>query len=144
MSIWTHVIGGIRLDGFAFEQTDENKLKKVFIQSTFENWNKKCNMPCGSEGSIRYKIIENEDKNCLNKCQIALWGDLRDYGSDRIKKEFKIWLKSVKNKLKKEGFLIRQLFLTAECEDGLIFTYRLNEYDGELIEQEEKNEIKVD
>lgn len=136
MSIWTHVIGGIRLDGFAFEQTDINKLKKVFIQSTFDNWNEKCNMPCGSEGSIRYKVIKNDNKSCLNVCQIALWGDLRDYGSDRIKKEFKIWLESVKKKLKKEGFLIRQLLLTAECEDGLIATYRLNEYDGEILEQE--------
>ena len=138
MSTWTHVIGGIRLDGFAFQKTDESKLKKIFIQSTFYNWNKKCNMPCGSEGSIRYKIIRNEDENCLNVCQIALWGDLRDYDSDRIKKEFKIWLESVKNKLNKEGFLIRQLILTAECEDGGITTYRLNEYDGEILEQEEQ------
>ena len=138
MSTWTHVIGGIRLDCFAFQKTDESKLKKIFIQSTFYNWNKKCNMPCGSEGSIRYKIIRNEDESCLNVCQIALWGDLRDYDSDRIKKEFKIWLESVKNKLNKEGFLIRQLILTAECEDGLITTYRLNEYDGEILEQEEQ------
>ena len=29
MSIWTHVIGGIRLDGFAFQKTDESKLKKI-------------------------------------------------------------------------------------------------------------------
>ena len=138
MSTWTHVIGGIRLDGFAFQKTDESKLKKIFIQSTFYNWNKKCNMPCGSEGSIRYKIIRNEDESCLNVCQIALWGDLRDYDSDRINKEFKIWLESVKNKLNKEGFLIRQLILTAECEDGGITTYRLNEYDGEILEQEEQ------
>ena len=138
MSVWTHVIGGIRLDGFAFQKADESKLKKIFIQSTFYNFNEKCNMPCGSEGSIRYKIIKNDEESCLNKCQIALWGDLRDYDSDRIKKEFKIWLESVKKKLNKEGFLIRQLLLTAECEDGLITTYRLNEYDGEILEQEEQ------
>ena len=59
MSTWTHVIGGIRLDSFAFQKTDESKLKKIFIQSTFSNWNKKCNMPCGSEGSVMYKIIKN-------------------------------------------------------------------------------------
>ena len=138
MSIWTHIIGGIRLDGFAFQKTDESKLKKIFIQSTFYNCNEKYNMPCGSEGSVRYKIIKNDNKSCINKCQIALWGDLRDYDSDRIKKEFKIWLERVKNKLNKEGFLIRQLLLTAECEDGLITTYRLNEYDGEILEQEEQ------
>lgn len=138
MSTWTHVIGGIRLDSFAFQKTDENKLKKIFIQSTFSNWNEKCNMPCGSEGSVRYKIIKNDEESFLNKCQIALWGDLRDYDSERIKKEFKIWLESVKNKLNKEGFLIRQLLLTAECEDGLITTYRLNEYDGEILELEEQ------
>ena len=136
MSTWTHVIGGIRLDGFAFKKTDESKLKKIFIQSTFYNWNEKCNMPCGSEGSVMYKIIRNENKSCLNVCQIALWGDLRDYDSDRIKKEFKIWLESVKKKLNKEGFLIRELILTAECEDGVITTYRLNGYDGEILEQE--------
>ena len=137
MSIWTHVIGGIRLDSFAFKKTDESKLKKIFIQSTFSNWNEKCNMPCGSEGSIRYKIIKNDEESRLNKCQIALWGDLRDYDSDRIKKEFKIWLESVKNKLNKEGFLIRQLILTAECEDGLITNYKLNEYNGKILEKEE-------
>ena len=136
MSTWTHVIGGIRLDGFAFKKTDESKLKKIFIQSTFYNWNEKCNMPCGSEGSVMYKIIRNENKSCLNVCQIALWGDLRDYDSDRIKKEFNIWLESVKKKLNKEGFLIRELILTAECEDGVITTYRLNGYDGEILEQE--------
>ena len=136
MSIWTHVIGGIRLDSFEFQKTDESKLKKIFIQSTFYNYNEKCNMPCGSEGSVRYKIIKNDEESCLNKCQIALWGDLRDYDSDRIKKEFNIWLESIKKKLSKEGFLIRQLLLTAECEDGVITIYRLNGYDGEILEQE--------
>ena len=104
MSIWTHVIGGIRLDGFAFEQADINKLKKVFIQSTFDNWNEKCNMPCGSEGSIRYKVIENDNKSCLNVCQIALWGDLRNYGSDRIKKRVQDLVRKCSKEIKKRRF----------------------------------------
>ena len=95
-------------------------------------------MPCGAEGSVRYKIIKNDEESCLNTFQIALRGDLRDYDSERVKEEFKIWLESIKKKLNKEGFLIRQLLLTAECEDGVITTYRLNGYEGEILEQEEQ------
>lgn len=135
MSVWTHVIGGIRLDKFAFEQVDDSKLKKIFIQSTFHNWNKKCNMPCGSEGSIRYKIIRNEEESCLNVCQIAFWGDLRDYDSQRVKEEFKSWLESVKKKLNRARFLIRQINLSVECEDGLVAIYGIDEYDGKIVEK---------
>jgi hypothetical protein len=38
---------------------------------------KNCKLPCGSEGSLLYNIVEYSTP--LPICQLSIWGDLRDY-----------------------------------------------------------------
>lgn len=133
MSIWTHCSGVIRLDRGFFEKVDIKKLNKIFISSTYEKPNKKCNMPCGSEGSVQFQIIKNNDETCINNGQIFFWGDLRCYDFKDAKKEFKPWLEKVINKLRENDFLIRDLIFKVSAEDDAYhIIFYIDDYDGKL------------
>jgi hypothetical protein len=69
-------------------------------------------IPCGSEGSIEYEIIENPSKSALAAYVVAIWGDLRDYDDTD---EIAAWFNKV---LYDSGLFIRQAILTIECENG--------------------------
>ena len=122
MSIWTHVSGMIRIDDWTFDESNRrsyDEITKMFKMSIKENnWAKGCNMPCGSEGSIHYVVIPNSDKSCVNNCQISFWGDLRDYDSKDIDREFHQWLNKIVKKLEKKNYLVRQLVFLVESEDN--------------------------
>jgi hypothetical protein len=82
MSQWTHIAGCIRIDSVV-DPTVKLTLKNQFgntveFDSPEEDWNK-CNVPCGSEGSVQYRIEQTGDDNSLAWGLIYIWGDLRDY-----------------------------------------------------------------
>lgn len=147
MSVWTHVSGMIRLDYWTFEEgglKGYEDLEKMFKTSTHENnWKKGCNMPCGSEGSLFCKFIYNSDESCVNVCQISFWGDLRDYDSKDVDREFHQWLNKIVKKLEKKNYLVRQLVFLVESEEKpgqIIFKGKWDH--GENLEDDSKFSIE--
>lgn len=119
MSTWTHVAGVIRVNALrGFVRTPD--FEKIFISSTCRRYNKDCNMPTGSEGSLEYKILENPNVDSLAAYNVAIWGDLRDFGKDDITKIEEWW-----DRVLKQCGMIRQAVLQIEPEDGerVIFNY---------------------
>lgn len=100
MSTWTHITGCIRIDGIPMLRpaggTKEGVEKILGNTCDFDSpdsaWDK-CDVPCGSEGSLQYKIIRAGDGLVL--WTVAIWGDLRDY--DNIE-EIKGWFNKVTSK----------------------------------------------
>lgn len=119
MSVWTHVAGIIRFDGFRIDDVklDWDKIvgKELNWGDPYEIWadrdkNPKTFMPCGSEGSLNKVIWENPDKSSLASYTVSVFGDLRDY--DDLT-EIKKWFAEVCRKL-----WVRNAVITAECELG--------------------------
>lgn len=103
MSEWTHVAGMIRVDSMCYEHEKdarwiERNRKENILEGIlgpiliwkdgdegYKEWKritKVCKLPRGSEGSIQYKIITNFDTESITAFDIAIWGDLRDFGVD--------------------------------------------------------------
>jgi len=78
MSLWTNVNGSIRLNYLPYEdETLEEILGKIVL---YNSENQSTTLPCGSEGSLEYKIIETTDyRGRVNDPYILVYGDLRDY-----------------------------------------------------------------
>jgi len=84
MSTWTHIAGCIRFDGIPSLggplSTMHGMKDHLGATCSFDDdedaWDK-CSVPCGSEGSLQYKIIRAGDGMVL--WTVAIWGDLRDY-----------------------------------------------------------------
>lgn len=45
----------------------------------FSDRERETTLPLGSEGSIKYQLIENPDNSDISAYTIPIWGDLRDY-----------------------------------------------------------------
>jgi len=88
MSLWTHVNGNIRLGGIS-ESVDKNESMEFLLGKMVfpEDGDPSTNLPCGSEGSIFYKLSEIKDKYI-----ISIFGDLRDYDDELY---IKNWFKEV-------------------------------------------------
>lgn len=85
MSVWTHVLGTIRFDNwFAFDLTAYEP--DVGIPCTFEDdieqWDK-CNIPCGSEGSLTISKWEAPNETSVARYTITIFGNLRDYDNEQ-------------------------------------------------------------
>jgi len=101
MSQWTHVAGVVRVDGMGMvlgmtpideEQAIEKVMgKTVSYDSPKEEWDK-CTVPCGSEGSLQYKVDIHGTRSSLYRGTVTIWGDLRDY--DNVN-ELVSWFKKV-------------------------------------------------
>ena len=77
MSDWTHVNAAIRFDGMP----GMFKRPKLGTTCRYDDedrskW-KDCDVPCGSEGSLQYSLIEYGTG--LPWLAVHIWGDLRDY-----------------------------------------------------------------
>lgn len=113
MSQWTHVAGCIRVDGLELIGEDvEGDIKSAFGTScTYEdlmNGNDYCTIPCGSEGSVQYRIEKTGQPNWVAWGGIYIWGDLRSYNNvDEIYN----WIKNACSKLS-----IRQCSVLVEVE----------------------------
>lgn len=135
MSIWTHVAGIIRVDGFRIDDYiepnwDEFIGKELNWGDPHEIWsdcdeNPETFMPCGSEGSLKKVIWENPNKSSLASYTVSIFGDLRGY-DDLV--EIKEWFTKVCSRL-----CVRNAVITAECELGSAFTAYWDTAKEELV-----------
>jgi hypothetical protein len=94
MSQWTHVTGCIRFDFLPGFGNPKAELSEAFGRTCeFDDppsvW-KLCTVPCGSEGSVQYKIDRTGTGNSLAWGVVYVWGDLRHYQDAQ---EIYEWLK---------------------------------------------------
>ena len=141
MSQWTHVIGAIRLDSVR-----NNHIKKFDFNEVFKTWNsdwlhnvdltspevkkrrrleiEQCNVPAGSESSLQFHVWENPNIEVFPAYNILIWGDLRDFGSEKDIETIKDWWENILNYFKnhKNFSGVRQAFLKIEI-DGLSIVF---------------------
>lgn len=120
MSQWTHVCGCIRVDCLRlspeYTKAEKEKLEKVLGNIVnYGDESYETTIPCGSEGSLQYKILENPEENSIAAFVVPVWGDLRDYGSTE---EIKEWFESVLSNL-----FIRNAVIAIEVEYGKSVVY---------------------
>ena len=120
MSQWTHINASIRFDGIQGTELlpTEKELGKIcrWGDKDDSHWENP-DLPCGSEGSLEYKIILNPDQNSLAAMVVVFYGDLRDY--DDVDEIIDYFNKIVKNKSIRSGILEIDL----EYENILIYQF---------------------
>lgn len=124
MSIWTHVTGTIRVDGYSenkaapfslspkmleydedlYNKTEEER--EAFYKAQSENWDeiKASGIPMGSEGPLEWEWLPEADDSSMVCGQYVIKGDLRDYEDAAPIIQ---WIKNVVKKLE-ENWRIRQ------------------------------------
>ena len=115
MSQWTHVAATIRFDALRLPgMPDQRPIlgNTCSFDSPQEDW-EKCDVPCGSEGSVKHLIYE-EPGPSLAAYVAIIWGDLRDYSNVE---EIKKYLERII-----EGRMVRQGVAQIEVEFGLVHT----------------------
>jgi len=138
MSQWTHVAGIIRLDNLGagiirLSTVRKNEIIKQAVVKALGNMcnydsgaeaREHCTVPCGSEGSLQYKVFpysdSDEDTHALSWGYAVIWADLRDFGSEDVP-EIENWFqKSLAKLMKPEGFNpAEQMGMIEEAEDML-------------------------
>ena len=106
MSIWTHVNGIIRVDalrglgipGQDFKVKDFGDT--VSYEDEKEKWDK-CNVPCGSEGSLTVLLWTNPHEDSIAAYTISIFGDLRSYDNEQEIVDY--FNKIVKDKMIRQG-----------------------------------------
>ena len=127
MSQWTHVAGIIRVDGMGsllgMTSPDEKQaIEKVIGKTTdfissYEEYDE-CTVPCGSEGSLQYKVDIHGGNSSLYRGAVTIWGDLRDYdNTNEIVSWFKKTLESF-NISKEFPFGVRDAVISIDVEDS--------------------------
>ena len=119
MSQWTHVNGAIRYDSLRIADVPFNKLEdfKQLLGNTCsyeddeEIWSK-CNVPCGSEGSIQFNFWTCPDICNLAAFGVHIFGDLRDFGKIGVPK-IKEWFERI---TKAKNVMVRSEILEIEVE----------------------------
>lgn len=120
MSQWTHIAGLIRLDSMGAvmvrlpvrEINDRLKVaaaKALGYTCSFESSNEawdQCSVPRGSEGSLQYQVFSNSDRDehALSWGYVAIWGDLRDFGTEDYPSVLDWFQKSLERLQHPEGF----------------------------------------
>ena len=124
MSIWTHVVGCIRVDGVKSMGSHTDHVERILgPQCTYDKWNDESTLPKGSEGGLQYRVIEYDDG--LPWVAVPVWGDLRDYDDlDEIAAWFKKTLADIQTMGRSSFMLIRDAVLYVECEDGRSITLK--------------------
>jgi len=132
MSQWTHVCGCIRYDALRMDgmpySTIEDIKKLVGNTVSFDDPEKKwdkCNVPCGSEGSIQFVFWSNPSPNSLSAFTVAVFGDLRNFGKDDVPK-IREWFNKVTTG---KGVMVRNAIveICVEYEKEPIILRYLNE-----------------
>ena len=82
MSTWTHVAGIIRFDGIASLGSKEPDCGFTCDFEDNEDIWGKCNVPCGSEGSLQISKWTNPSNSALSRWTYSIFGDLRNYGGN--------------------------------------------------------------
>lgn len=103
MSQWTHVNASIRFDGIlGMGQPTEKDLGQICRFGDEQDWENSI-IPCGSEGSIEYKIVKTGDENDMASMVVVFTGDLRDY--DDANEIIKYFNDIVKERMIRSGIL---------------------------------------
>jgi hypothetical protein len=139
MSTWTHINGSIRIDALQeFEPIEEIEkcFGKILRFEDMRNKNSGTTLPCGSEGSLEYKILVNPKKNDMAAYVVVIWGDLRDYDNAE---EVKVWFKNI---IYNSGFLIRQAVLQVEVESekSEVIVFDIDEVEPKIIKKNERKD----
>lgn len=170
MSQWTHVAGTVRLDSIGMILVGglyayKRQIMMEAIQSAFgitcdfdspvEVWDD-CSVPCGSEGSLQYRIVPNSEEETHNASwgSVVIWGDLRDFGHERVG-EIADWLEEALRDLRPQAlpqaeglseqdklvralgtFSIRQAVLLVEVERGPRLFLTFDEETGKVVSTE--------
>lgn len=115
MSQWTHVCGAIRIDSFpVVDDINKGKVKAAFgttcvFDDSEDVW-EMCDVPCGSEGSLQYKIDDNGGEYSITWGIVYIWGDLRHYSNPQAIYE---WIKKACS-----NFMIRSCSVKIDVEYG--------------------------
>jgi hypothetical protein len=125
MSLWTHFVGNIRVDGVPnYCGVSIEDIKSILGPiSMFDDWEDSI-LPTGSEGSLEYRIIEYYTG--IPWVTIPIWGDLRDFGSDDDIESVKQWWSDTLKKLA----WVRDAVLLIEVEDGKTLTLTHRDVEG--------------
>lgn len=128
MSQWTHVAGVIRIDDFgsiSHEELQKIIGKTVKFTSSLSVWNEydtapELFTPTGSEGGIEYIIYDNPEKSDMNRYNIMIIGDLRDYDDANA---IKAWFENI---LYGNGLMIRDAVISIDVEykNKIVMTYK--------------------
>lgn len=153
MSQWLHVNGLIRVDGLPSISKDGytcdrvievmgpmwlpyvDLLKKDMIITMLStqgryvtNLTDECQLLCGSEGSLQYRVIEYDTG--LPWVSIPFWGDLRDVHDKHAAIE---WFMNCCRQLQQEFMFIRDAVMTLEQDDETPTCYMIqHKTDGAL------------
>jgi len=133
MSQWTHINGSIRVDCVRGLQPIPN-FKELFKTCDWADdediWDA-CNVPKGSEGSVKVNIWENPEENHVAAYTVQVFGDLRDFGTPDYP-EVKKWFEDI---CLNKGLEIRNAVLEVDIEYGN--TYILSILDNIVIEHQQ-------
>lgn len=123
MSIWTHVVGCIRVDNIPAIKPNARALVDAALgpMCTYDDWRDDSTLPQGSEGGLQYRVIEYSTG--VPWVAIPVWGDLRDYeDATAIRK----WWDETLPKLAKAGILIRDAIMQVRVEgqEPIVLTHK--------------------
>ena len=82
MSEWTHVNASVRIDSMRLIMDKPDFGVGVQYEDDESAW-EKCNIPCGSEGSLYINLWEDPSESSLSAYTANIFGDLRDYDNDQ-------------------------------------------------------------
>lgn len=124
MSVWTHVCGCIRVDDIPHKDFDRAADIRRIMGNIIDwgSWSEGgTKLPCGSEGSLKYEILQNPSESSIARFTIPIWGDLRDYNDD---KEIEEWFNDVCSQM-----WIRDAVININVEGGVnrSVVYKQNE-----------------
>ena len=136
MSQWTHVAGIVRLDNMGSlvrmpvsarnEKVEEAVVRALGNTCVYgdssETWNS-CTVPCGSEGSLQYKVYPNtnKDSRSLSWGYVAIWGDLRGFDVGDLPTIYD-WLEKSLVELEKPGRFRILEKMTAQQKAGYLLS----------------------
>lgn len=132
MSQWTHVNASIRFDvmlGHGMPTKEELGKMCLWGDEDTSHWDNP-DLPCGSEESIQYKIVNTGPENSLANTAVIFTGDLRDYND--TKEILNYFKKITKDKMIRSGILeiyveYRTSLIYRYIEDNWILVYELTE-----------------
>jgi hypothetical protein len=129
MSQWTHVNASIRYDGIPALGIPIITEKELGEISTWENDVEDTILPCGSEGSLEYKLIKTGTENALACRAVIFYGDLRDYSDVD---EILAYFESITS-----GKMIRSgiLEIAVEYQDVMIYRFNTSDKKWEFVDE---------
>lgn len=136
MSQWTHVNCSIRFDGIPGLTPPPTLGKTVGFDDDEKEW-VECDVPCGSEGSLKHELSEGHPGSAT-RFVASIYGDLRDY---RDVSEITAYLKRIVT-----GQAVRSgvAEIDVEREGKILLVYDVDSMQWERVIELTKATIKQD